>query len=76
MIPVTFTYQVPAAITEAFRRGKRPDAPAIAETGRLAAEEADPTEDGQGSVVYKRDLVRVLTARALRQALARAGGGR
>ena len=67
---------IQATRAEAFLRGKRPDDAAIAETGRLAAEEADPTEDGRGSVAYKRDLVRVLTARALRQALARAGGGR
>ena len=50
--------------------------PRSREAGRLAAEECEPTEDGRGSVEYKRDLVRVLTVRALRQALARAGGGR
>ena len=37
---------------------------------------AQPSEDLRGSVEYKRDLVRVLTARALRNALERAGGGR
>ena len=37
-----------------------------------AAGESDPSEDLRGSVAYKRDLVRVLTARALRRALERA----
>jgi len=37
---------------------------------------AQPSEDLRGSVEYKRDLVRVLTARALRKALERAGAGR
>jgi len=46
----------------------------IEEAARIAAEEADPTEDLRGSVDYKRSLVRVLTARALRQAIIRAKG--
>ena len=36
----------------------------------------EPAEDLRGSVEYKRDLVRVLTARALRRAVERAGAGR
>ena len=36
----------------------------------------DPAADLRGSVEYKKDMVRVLTARALRKALERAGGGR
>lgn len=56
-------------------RGRRPDAAAIAEAARLAAQEARPTGDRRGSAEYKRDLVRVLTARALRRALERAGSG-
>jgi len=67
---------IQAKRAEASLRGKRPDDAAIAEAGRLAAAECEPTEDWRGSVEYKRDLVRVLTGRALRQALARAGGGR
>ena len=64
--------------------GKRLDDAAIREAARLAAEESEPSEDLRGSVEYKRDLVRVLTARAIRRALERArrrterraGGGR
>jgi carbon-monoxide dehydrogenase medium subunit len=57
-------------------QGKRPDDASVREAGRLAAEEADPSEDLRGPVAYKRDLVRVLTARALRRAAERAGAGR
>jgi carbon-monoxide dehydrogenase medium subunit len=54
--------------------GARPDEAAIARAARLAAEAAEPAADLRGSVEYKKDVVRVLTARALRRALARAGG--
>jgi carbon-monoxide dehydrogenase medium subunit len=57
-------------------QGKRPDDASVREAGRLAAEEADPSDDLRGPVAYKRDLVRVLTARALRRAAERAGAGR
>lgn len=40
----------------------------------IASEEAEPTADLRGSVEYKRSLVRVLTGRALRRAIARATG--
>ena len=53
-------------------RGHRPDDAAIREVARAAAAESDPSEDLRGSVEYKRDLVRVLTARAIRRALERA----
>ena len=55
-------------------KGKRPDDAAIAQAARLATEAAQPSEDLRGSVEYKRDLVRVLTARALRRAVQRAEG--
>ena len=42
---------------------------------QLAAEAADPAADLRGSVEYKKDLVRVLTARALRKAVERAERG-
>jgi carbon-monoxide dehydrogenase medium subunit len=61
---------------EAFCQGKRLDDAVVREAGRLASEEAEPSEDLRGSVEYKRDLVRVLTARALRRAAERAGGKR
>ncbi|MGH7311382.1 MAG: FAD binding domain-containing protein, partial [Candidatus Rokuibacteriota bacterium] len=57
-------------------RGKRLDEASIAAAARLAAEQSQPSADLRGSVEYKRDLVRVLTARALRKAAERAGLGR
>jgi aerobic carbon-monoxide dehydrogenase medium subunit len=60
---------------EALLRGHRVDDARIREAARTAAEESDPAADLRGSVEYKRDLVRVLTARALRRALERAGAG-
>jgi aerobic carbon-monoxide dehydrogenase medium subunit len=46
----------------------------LRETGEAAAEEAELISDGQGSAAYKRQLVRVYVARALRAALAQDGG--
>lgn len=57
-------------------RGKRLDDGTIRRAAELAAAESQPESDLRGSVEYKRDLVRVLTARALRKARERAGGGR
>ncbi len=54
--------------------GKPADESAIQEAARIAAEDSDPAADLRGSVEYKRSLVRVLTGRALRQAIARAKG--
>jgi carbon-monoxide dehydrogenase medium subunit len=42
--------------------------------GQAAAAECDPSADLRGGVDYKRDLTRVLTKRAIRQAVARAKG--
>jgi carbon-monoxide dehydrogenase medium subunit len=50
------------------------DPAALAEAGRLAAAASDPASDLRGPADYKRDLVRVLTKRALRTAGARAQG--
>jgi aerobic carbon-monoxide dehydrogenase medium subunit len=61
---------------QAFLQGRRLDEPSIREVARLAAEASQPTADLRGPVEYKKDLVRVLTARALRKALERAGRGR
>jgi aerobic carbon-monoxide dehydrogenase medium subunit len=61
---------------EAALKGKRPDENAIKEAARLAAEASRPSADLRGPAEYKKDLVRVLTARALRIAIERAGGGR
>jgi carbon-monoxide dehydrogenase medium subunit len=65
---------IKATQAEQALRGQRPDEAAIAAAARLAAEAAQPAEDLRGPVEYKRDLVRVLTARALRRAVQRAQG--
>jgi carbon-monoxide dehydrogenase medium subunit len=65
-----------AEAAEAALTGARPDAAAIGRAAQLAADASQPSEDLRGSVEYKKDMVRVLTARALRKALERAGGGR
>ena len=59
-----------------FLRGKRLDEVTIKQAAQLAADESQPESDLRGPAEYKRDLIRVLTARALRKALERAGGGR
>jgi len=65
-----------AAQAETALKGKRPDEATIKLAAQLAAETAQPAADLRGPVDYKKDLVRVLTTRALRKALERAGGGR
>jgi carbon-monoxide dehydrogenase medium subunit len=64
---------IKATRAEGLLRGQRPDDATIREAARAAAAESDPAEDLRGSVEYKRDLVRVLTTRAIRRALERAG---
>src|SRR6266852_4907900 len=59
---------------EAFLQGKRLDQDCIKRAAQLAAEAARPEADLRGSVEYKRDMVRVLTTRALTRAMERAGG--
>ncbi len=63
-----------ATAAEQYLKGRKPDAAVLAEAGRLAAAATDPTADRRGSVEYKREMARVLTARALAKALQRAGG--
>jgi carbon-monoxide dehydrogenase medium subunit len=65
---------IKATQAEAALKGQRPDDTTIAEAARLAAAAAQPAEDLRGPVDYKRDLIRVLTGRAVRRALARAAG--
>ncbi len=50
-------------------RGQKPDEPLIAQAGRLAQEDCEPGADLRGSEEYKRNLVRVLTVRAVNAAL-------
>lgn len=49
--------------------GQAPDDAAIDEAARLAASAAEPRTDVRGTEEYKRNLVRVYTARGLRRAL-------
>ena len=60
---------------EAFLQGKELDEATIKQAATIAAGESQPVDDMRGSAEYKRDLVRVLGARALKLALARAKGG-
>jgi aerobic carbon-monoxide dehydrogenase medium subunit len=60
---------------EAFLTGKTLDDATIKRAAELAAGESQPIDDIRGSAEYKRDLVRVLTARALNRAFKRANGG-
>ena len=65
---------IKATQAEAALKGKRPDAATIKQAAELAAAAAQPSDDLRGSAEYKKDLVRVLTARALRRAVERAEG--
>ena len=56
--------------------GQRVDEAAVRRAAELAAAASEPSDDLRGSAEYKLDLVRVLTGRALRTALERAGRGR
>lgn len=67
---------IKAKKAEAALAGKRLDAETIKRAAQLAAEAAEPAADLRGSVEYKKDVVRVLTARALGRAAERAGAGR
>jgi aerobic carbon-monoxide dehydrogenase medium subunit len=53
--------------------GKTPDDKSIMEAAKLAAAKSSPSADVRGSVEYKKEMARVLTARALKKALERAG---
>ena len=65
---------VKATRAEQYLQGRQPDDEAIAEAARLASQDCDPTADRRGSVEYKREMARVLSARALKKAAQRAGG--
>jgi carbon-monoxide dehydrogenase medium subunit len=58
----------------AWLQGRTPTEAVVAGAARLAAEAAQPGADLRGPADYKRDLVRVLTGRALRRAIGRARG--
>jgi aerobic carbon-monoxide dehydrogenase medium subunit len=65
---------IKAERAERFLAGRQLDDGTIAQAAVLAAEQSEPADDLRGPAEYKRDLVRVLTVRALRKALERAGG--
>jgi aerobic carbon-monoxide dehydrogenase medium subunit len=65
---------IKATAAEQFLVGKLPDGAAVAQASKLASDAASPSADRRGSVEYKREMARVLTARALTRAVARAGG--
>jgi len=65
---------IKAVEAERYLLKKKPDAATIAEAARLAAGAAAPSADRRGAVLYKREMARVLTARALAKAIERAGG--
>jgi len=65
---------VEAADAAKFLAGKMPDDKTIAEVAKMAAAKSSPSADRRGSVEYKKEMARVLTARALRKAVQRAGG--
>jgi len=65
-----------AKAAEAALTGKQPTDDVLESAGQAAAAECNPSADLRGQVDYKRDLVRVLTKRAVRRAIQRAQGGR
>lgn len=65
---------IKAVEAEKFLAGKKPDDATLQEAGRLAAKATSPSADRRGSVEYKREMARVLTVRALKAAVRRAGG--
>jgi len=65
---------IKAVEAEKFLAGKKPDDATLQEAGRLAAKATNPSADRRGSVEYKREMARVLTVRALKAAVRRAGG--
>jgi carbon-monoxide dehydrogenase medium subunit len=64
---------VRAAEAERMLTGKQPTDDLIAAVSRAAGSAAMPSADRRGAVEYKRQMARVLTARALRRAIQRIG---
>ena len=63
-----------AAEAEEFLRGRQADEQNLASAGEIAAAHCHPVTDQRGPADYKRHLVRELTTRVLRVAVARARG--
>lgn len=66
---------IKATAAEAFLVGQASAPDTVNEAARLTMEASDPIEDDRGPVDYKRAMVRELTRRALRRALALAAAG-
>ncbi|HEX5874832.1 MAG TPA: xanthine dehydrogenase family protein subunit M [Pyrinomonadaceae bacterium] len=66
---------IKAKQAEAVLTGTKLDELTIQKAAEMAASESQPMDDIRGSAEYKRDLIRILTARALTRALDRAKGG-
>ena len=56
-------------------RGKQVTDGLLAEIGRLAADQVDPTPDSRGSEWYKREMARVFAGKAVRAALGQTDNG-
>lgn len=65
---------LPAVQSSALLEGNEPTAELFAAAADAAAAEAKPISDVRGTESFRRELVRVLTVRALGEALQRAGG--
>jgi carbon-monoxide dehydrogenase medium subunit len=63
-----------ASRSEDALRGQVPDQKLVERAAQFAQEDCEPNADLRGSVEYKRNLVRVLTLRALSKAIERARG--
>jgi len=76
-IGLTNVNAVPMRATDAESElaGKKLSDAVLEAAGKAAAAQCEPTADLRGGVEYKRDLVRVLTKRAVKRAAERAKGG-
>lgn len=63
---------LPAVAASEFLKGKEPSEDVFRQASGLAREESQPISDIRGSVWYRREIVSVLTLRALQEALERA----
>lgn len=61
-----------ASKTSEFLQGKEPSLSLFEKAGSMAKEEGSPISDIRGSLWYRKELIQVLTRRALTEALARA----
>ncbi|MGH9252979.1 MAG: FAD binding domain-containing protein [Vicinamibacterales bacterium] len=73
-IVVSAATEKPTRLTsaEGVVRGGRVDEALLRRAGEAAFEQVDTVSDARGSAAYKRDLVRVLVARGIRQCMAKA----